>query len=69
MQWNQIHRRDKGKAWMSSWLHRLWHSQVLLPGHLLCKFLKEKLEDCLEVRCALMLMLASFTSCLYSPCL
>ncbi len=25
----------------------LTHHELLLPGHLLCKFLKEKLEDCL----------------------
>jgi DNA-directed RNA polymerase beta subunit len=27
----------------------LTHHEVLLPGHLLLKYFKEKLEDCLEV--------------------
>ncbi|KAJ9526862.1 hypothetical protein QJQ45_017765 [Haematococcus lacustris] len=27
----------------------LTHHELLLPGHLLCKFLKEKLEDCMDV--------------------
>lgn len=27
----------------------LTHHEILLPGHLLLKFFKEKLEDCLQV--------------------
>jgi hypothetical protein len=32
----------------------LTHHELLLPGHLLCKFLKEKLYDSLEVMLGLM---------------
>jgi len=31
----------------------LTHHELLLPGHLLCKFLKEKLHDSLELMLAL----------------